>query len=62
MALALGAESLDAIGERIRDLTEVKLGGGLLGLASNLPKLKELASLPPKRVRSGPVQEVVWAR
>ena len=60
MALALGAQSLDAIGERIRDLTEVKLGGGLLGLASNLPKLKELASLPPKRVRSGPVQEVVW--
>ncbi len=60
MALALGAPSLDAIGDRIRDLTEVKLGGGLLGLASNLPKLKELASLPPKRVRSGPVQEVVW--
>jgi len=60
MALALGARSLDAIGDRIRELTEVKLGGGLLGLASNLPKLKELASLPPKRVRSGPVQEVVW--
>jgi 4-hydroxy-3-polyprenylbenzoate decarboxylase len=60
MALALGAKSLDAIGARIKDLTEVKLGGGLLGLASNLPKLKELASLPPKRVRSGPVQEVVW--
>ncbi len=60
MALALGAPSLDAIGDRIRDLLDVKLGGGLFGLASNLPKLKELAALPPKRVRSGPVQEVVW--
>ena len=60
MALALGAKSLDAIGDRIRDLLDVKLGGGLFGLASNLPKLKELAALPPKRVRSGPVQEVVW--
>ena len=60
MALALGAKSLDAIGDRIRDLLDVKLGGGLFGLASNLPKLKELAALPPKRVRGGPVQEVVW--
>ena len=60
MALALGAPSLDAIGDRIRDLLDVKLGGGLFGLASNLPKLKELAALPPKRVRGGPVQEIVW--
>ncbi len=60
MALALGAPSLDAIGDRIRDLLDVKLGGGLFGLASNLPKLRELSALPPKRVRSGPVQEVVW--
>jgi 4-hydroxy-3-polyprenylbenzoate decarboxylase len=60
MALALGVEELDDIANRIRGLLDVKLGGGLIGLASNLPKLKELAALPPKRVRSGPVQEVVW--
>jgi 4-hydroxy-3-polyprenylbenzoate decarboxylase len=60
MALALGVEDLNDIGNRIRSLLDVKLGGGLIGLASNLPKLKELASLPPKRVRGGPVQEVVW--
>ena len=60
MAWALGVEQLDDIGDRIRDLLDVKLGGGLLGLASNLPKLRELASLPPRRVRGGPVQEVVW--
>ena len=59
MAWALGVEDLDDIGRRIRDLLDVQLGGGLLGLASNLPKLRELTSLPPKRVRSGPVQEVV---
>jgi 4-hydroxy-3-polyprenylbenzoate decarboxylase len=59
-ARALGADSLDAIGERIRELLDVKLGGGLLGLASNLPKLKVLTSLPPRRVKQAPVQEVVW--
>lgn len=60
MALALGVEDLDDIGNRIRALLDVKLGGGLMGLASNLPKLKELASLPPKRVKTGLVQEVIW--
>jgi 4-hydroxy-3-polyprenylbenzoate decarboxylase len=60
MALALGVEELDDIAKRIRGLLDVKLGGGLIGLASNLPKLKELAALPPKRVKTGPVQEVVW--
>ena len=59
-AWALGAESLDAIGDRVRDLIDVKLGGGFLGLASNLPKLGALASLPPKRVRRAPAQEIVW--
>lgn len=60
MAWALGVDDLDDIAQRIRDLLDVQLGGGLLGLASNLPKLRELASLPPKRVRSGPVQQIVW--
>lgn len=60
MAWALGLDDLDDLGARLRDLIDVKLGGGLVGLASNLPKLRELASLPPKRVRRAPVQEVVW--
>ena len=60
MAWALGVESLDDIPNRLRDLIDVKLGGGILGLASNLPKLKELASLPPRYVKHGPAQEVVW--
>jgi len=60
MAWALGVETLDALGDRVRDLLDVKVGGGLMGLASNLPKLRELTSLPPKRVRRAPVQETVW--
>ena len=60
MAWALGLDDLDELGTRLRELMDVKVGGGLVGLASNLPKLRELASLPPKRVRRAPVQEVVW--
>ncbi len=59
-AWALGAASLDAIADRIRGLLDVRLGGGLLGLMSNLPKLREVSSLPAKRVRNAPVHQVVW--
>ena len=60
MALALGVESLDDITNRLKDLLNIRVGGGLLGLAANLPKLKAVTSLPPKRVRKAPVQEVIW--
>ncbi len=60
MAWALGVTDLDQIGDRLRSLIDVRLGGGLIGLMSNLPKLREVASLPPKRVRNAPVQQVVW--
>jgi len=59
-AWALGVSELGAIGERLRGLLDVRLGGGLLGLMSNLPKLREAAALPPRRVRTAPVQEIVW--
>ena len=60
MAWALGVDDLEAPANRIRKLLDIKLGGGILGLASNLPKLGELRNLPPKRVRNAPVQEVIW--
>ena len=60
MALALGVPDLDALGRKVRDLLDLKMGSGLGGLLSNLPKLREVASLPPRRVRRAPVQEVVW--
>jgi 4-hydroxy-3-polyprenylbenzoate decarboxylase len=59
MAWALGVETLEAIPERLRQLLDVRLGGGVLGLASNLPKLRELAALPPRRVKRAPVQAVI---
>ena len=60
MAWALGVDDLEQPANRIRKLLDVKLGGGILGLMSNLPKLKELRNLPPKRVKTAPVQEIIW--
>ncbi|ADV68732.1 menaquinone biosynthesis decarboxylase [Deinococcus maricopensis] len=60
MALAVGEPDLDALAARVRNLMDLKAGGGLGGLLSNLPKLKDAASLPPRRVSRAPVQEVVW--
>ncbi len=60
MALALGVVDLDDLGRKVCDLLDLKMGSGLGGLLSNLPKLREVASLPPRRVRRAPVQEVVW--
>ncbi len=60
MAWALGVEDLEDIPNRLKKLLEIKLGGGILGLLSNAPKLKDLIALPPRRVRTAPVQEVIW--
>ncbi len=60
MALALGVDRLDAIGERLGDMLNLKVPEGLLAKLAMLPRLAELASFPP-RVRSGraPCQAVV---
>ncbi len=59
MAWALGVDDLSQVTERLRDLLDVRLGGGLMGMMSNLPKLREVRSLPPRRVRTAPVQRRV---
>jgi len=59
MAWALGLESLEELAERVRDLIKIRVGGPR-ALLSNLPKLKHVANLPPRRVKTAPVQEVVW--
>ena len=59
MALALGAESLDAIAGDIAELLEPQMPVSLIGKLQALPKLKRFLSLPPKTVRSGACQEVV---
>ncbi len=59
MAWALGLEHLDELAEKVRDLIKIRVGGPR-ELLSNLPKLKHVANLPPRRMKSAPVQEVVW--
>jgi len=61
MALSLGVERLDEIGDRITQLMDLKVPDGLLGKLSLLPRLMEVAKFPP-RVRSGKpsCQSVVW--
>lgn len=61
MELALGTASLDAIGDRIADMLDLKVPSGIMGKLSMLPKLAEMAKFPPK-TKSGraPCQEIVY--
>ena len=61
MALALGVDDLDSIGERITKLLDLKVPEGLFGKLSLLPRLFEIAKFPP-RLQSGTpsCQQVVW--
>jgi 4-hydroxy-3-polyprenylbenzoate decarboxylase len=62
IALALGAPTLDAVAERIEKLVHLRPPAGLIGamkdLSGTIDVLSTLRSLAPKRVRSGPCQEV----
>ena len=63
IALALGSPSVDAVAERIERLVRMRPPAGIVGamrdLSGTLETLSTLRSLAPKRVRTGPVQEVV---
>src|SRR5437899_11062562 len=60
MALALGVECLDEIGERIATLLNLKVPDSLLGKLAMLPQLAEVAKFPPKTMGGKPpCQEVV---
>src|SRR5437588_3036073 len=60
MALALGVECLDEIGERIAALLNLKVPDTLLGKLAMLPQLAEVAKFPPKTAGGRPAcQEVV---
>ena len=59
MARALGVESLDEIGRRIGDLIKPELPHGLSGLRESVGKVLSLRSVPPKKVKTAPCQEVV---
>ncbi|HUR14426.1 MAG TPA: menaquinone biosynthesis decarboxylase [Mycobacteriales bacterium] len=59
MAKALGVESFDEIGAKIRDLVKPELPHGLSGFRDALSKVGTLRTVPPKRVRRGACQDVV---
>ncbi len=59
ICLALGAESLEDIAARVKMLVKPEIPTTLMDKLRKLPQLMQLASLPPKIVRSGLCQEVV---
>ncbi len=59
MAMALGVDDFDEIGARIGELAKPELPQGFSGMMDGLGKIMQLKSLPPKRVKSAPCQEVV---
>src|SRR5262245_17624928 len=60
MAMALGVDNVDQIGERIGELVRPELPVGWAGIRDGLGKLLQLRSAPPKRVKTAPCQEVVY--
>ena len=63
MALALGVERLDEIGERLTEMLQLEIPEGLLGKLAMLPQLAEMAKYPPRTVGpvggSAPCQSIV---
>ena len=59
MARALGVADLDEIGDRIADLLKPELPRGVGGLKDALGKAAQLRSVPPRKVKGAPCQEVV---
>jgi 4-hydroxy-3-polyprenylbenzoate decarboxylase len=62
IALALGAEKVEDVAERLERLVRLRPPAGLVGalkdLGGTIETLSALRSLAPRRVRSGPAQEV----
>ncbi len=53
MAMALGVDDVNEIGERIGELVKPELPVGWAGIRDGLGKLMQLKSVPPKRVEVG---------
>lgn len=57
---ALGTESLDQLAQRVQQLVKPEIPTTLMEKMKRLPDLMKMASFPPKSVRNGICQEVVW--
>src|SRR3954454_9848183 len=58
--LALGTENLDALAERVQQLVKPEIPTTLMDKMRRLPDLMKMASFPPKSVRSGICQQVIY--
>src|SRR5258706_14829978 len=54
MALALGVDRLDQIGEPIAELLNLKVPDGLFGQLAMPPRLAQVAKVPPKTIVGRP--------
>ena len=59
LQIALDLSDFSEIGNRIVDLTKMKMPAGVLNKIKMLPKLSELADYGPRVVETGPVTEVI---
>lgn len=59
MALGLGVDNLNEVGEQIADLINMANYAGWLKSAAQLPKLSRMAAVFPIKVKNGACQEVV---
>ncbi|MSO20646.1 MAG: menaquinone biosynthesis decarboxylase [Acidobacteria bacterium] len=59
MEIVLGGETPDQVAGRISELLHMQTPDGLMDKIRMLPKLFELGAFMPKKVKSGPAQEVV---
>src|SRR2546430_4010619 len=59
LCLALGADTLADAAKRVGDVLEMQPPQGIAEKVRGLKKLKSIADSQPKRVRSGPSQEIV---
>ena len=57
---ALGTDSLTALAERVQQLVKPEIPTTLLEKMKRLPDLVKMAGFPPKSVRSGICQEVIY--
>ena len=59
LRIALEEDDFSQIGNRIVDLTRMKMPTGVFGKLRMLPKLSEISDYGPKHIDSGPVKELV---
>lgn len=59
LRIALEEDDFSQIGNRIVDLTRMKMPSGVFGKLRMLPKLSEISDYGPKHTDNGPVKEIV---